>query len=321
MLTFKSFLSEGLIPSGAGTKAWNQSGEKYFSSHAPEDKHYTLASDQHGISAGSRVKVSGSPFEREGKMHVKIKHPETGKLHTVSVGALHKPGLENKTNSRDKEDAAFSQLTKGIEAAKKASGKDHVLMKLNGKVHKIVGAHQIPGNPKADFSLVDHEGNHVYHISHKDGSLPKHHQGFATSHSDVADTKTFKSFVGKVAKKVGNNPDSLEGKTVAAKLDNKNPEHKEIIKRSVWGKDHASGVSGINNVDVVHQGELSVKKGAGGHYELHSNHAVHRGDEFKTQYQMHVRKASDRTLPGTNINGRFFVHEVGGRTNTHEVNA
>jgi hypothetical protein len=321
MKTFKTFiqLDEGVIPSGAGTKGWSHSGAKYFDQLAPEDKRYTLANDAHGASAGEKVEVVSKPYEVGGKMHVDIKHPSTGKKVPLRVDNLHKPGLENKSNSRDKEDLAFSQLTSGIEAAKKQSGKPYMNMKIGGQVHKIVGAHQIPGNPKADFALVNDKGEHVYHISHKDGSLPKHHQGYATSHKDVEDTDTFKNFIGLTHAAVGDNPDALEGRTVAAKLNNKNPEHQEIIKRSVWGKDHASGKTGINNVDVVHQGVMRVTRGAGGNYEIHSDNEMHRGDEFKHQYQMHVRKASDRTLPGTKIKGRFFVHEVGGRTNTDEL--
>lgn len=324
MQSFKNFITEeqiieGVIPSGARTKKWNDSGAKYFDTNAPEDNKYTLAKDEHGASAGEKVEVTGKPYEIDGKMHVDIKHPATGKKVPLRVDSLHKPGLENKTNSRDKEDLAFGQLTSGIEAAKKQSGKPYITMKLNGQVHKIVGAHQIPGNPKADFSLVNDKGEHVYHISHKDGSLPKHHQGFATSHRDVEDTDTFQNFVGLTAAATGNHPNALEGRTVAARLNNKDPEHQEMIRRSVWGRDHASGQTGVNNVDAVHQGVMRVTKGEGGHFEIHSDNEMHRGDEFKHEYQMHVRKASDRELPGTKIKGRFFVHEVGGRTNTDEL--
>ena len=193
-------------------------------------------------------------------------------------------------------------------------------MKIGNTVQKIVDVHQIPGNPKADFSLINDKGEHVYHISHKDGSLPKHHQGFATSHSDVSDTDTFKNFIQNVAQKVGNRPNGLLGQTVAARLDNSNKEHREIIKRSVWGKDHASKKTGINNVDVVHQGRMTLKK-KNGLYEIHSTHEIHRGQEFNHEYQMHVRRAADRALPGTRIKGRFFVHHVGGRDYEHEVDA
>lgn len=321
MIQFKTFvqIAEGVIPAGAGTKGWIQSGAKYFDTRAPEDNHYTLAKDEHGAKAGEKVQVVSKPYEKDGKMHVDIKHPSKRKKVAVRVDSLHKPGLEGKSNSRDKENLAFSQLVGGIEAAKTSTGKPYMLMKIGKQTHKIVGAHQIPGNPKADFALVNEKGEHVYHISHKDGTLPKHHQGYATSHKDVSDTKTFNKFLGHVQRVAGKHPQALEGRTVAARLDNKNPEHQEIIRRSVWGKDHASGQTGVNNVDAVHQGVIRVTKGRGGVFEIHSDNEMHRGDELKHQYQMHVRKASDRTLPGSMVHGRFFVHEVGGRTNTDEV--
>jgi hypothetical protein len=313
---FLSFLYETPIPAGAGTKGWQRSGAKYFDKQAPTDKKYRLTKPVHGLEAGTPVHVVSNPEEHEGVMHVKIKHPETGEQHSVPVSNLHKP--IDATNRREKETAAGGHLSDLINNAKEKEGKGYVPMKLNGKIHHITGVKQIPGNPKADFALENEHGEHVYHISHKDGTKPTHHQGYLTSHNDISNTSTYKTFAGNLKKAVKNNPHGLQKNTVGANLDNSNPEHQHVIRTAVFGKNYGSEKSGVNNVDHVAQGQFKLKKHPQGHYELSSDHDIHKGDEMKQHYIMFARHASDRELGGTNIQGRVFVHAQGARKiNTH----
>lgn len=317
MIRFSSFLTERAIPSGAETKGWKISGKKYFENQSPKNKQYKLAKSAHGIGEGSSVQVVGTPYNVGQKMHVDIVHPETKAIHSVSVDHLHKP-IES-TNRREKETTAFNDLSSQIEKLKKKHKKDHVLMTLNGVQHKITGVKQIPGNPKADFALVNDNDEHVYHISHKDGSKPTDHQGYLTSHSDIQNTTTYKNFTSRLASAVKNKAQGLVKNTVGTNLDNNNEEHKHVIRTAVFGKEYKSKKTGVNNVDHVAQGNLKLTQNETGSHELSSDHDIFKGDELKQKYVMFARHAGDRNLGGTNIQGRVFVHASGARKINTEV--
>lgn len=201
--------------------------------------------------------------------------------------------LENQMlteSGRAAEDRHFSVLQKQIKNAVKDSG-GPIQLKIGKRTHKnVVGAVQIQGNPKADFALVNHKGEHVAFISHKHGTKESDFQQFGgTSHleDDHPDVSKLAGHIKKNKFKTG---------THAVRLSGKNTRHATMINQAVWGMEHGSEKSSIENVDHLIQGDMTITKQSDGKHRLEAANIYNRGDELPYRFVMLARRGKGRRI-------------------------
>ena len=155
-----------------------------------------------------------------------------------------------------------------------------------------------PGRaPKADFAIIDPEGNQVAWISHKDGSKPQDFQQYGgLSGPAFASSSEVKKFMNDIAKLY---PKGLESGISLQRpvKDNK------VIMKSVYGIDFG-GNRGINNVDEFHQGPMGLNK-LGNSYKIKSVHSGKNGTALKGSGYEPIYFARYTTDRGANVAGLF----------------
>lgn len=160
---------------------------------------------------------------------------------------------KGKTSGLDVESAAIKTLQEAIINAMVASGRAINIKVGNQTVRGCVGVEKTEGTPKSDFHIVNEAGKPIIYISHKKGSKPT----------------DFQQWSGMTEEKIFNHPDT---KTFIAECQSifgkKMPTGTSIYKKitktnlkmmSVFGVDYGKS-SGINNVDVLIQGDPGLKK-------------------------------------------------------------
>jgi hypothetical protein len=152
-----------------------------------------------------------------------------------------------------------------------------------------------PGRaPKADFAIIDPEGNHVAWISHKDGSRPQDFQQYGgLSGPAFASSSEVKKFMTDLSKLYPNGLES--GISIQRPV-----EDKKVIMKSIYGIDFGSSTRGINNVDEFHQGSMSLNK-LGESYKIKSVHSGKNGDVIKGSGYEPIYFARFTTDRGANI--------------------
>ena len=207
-----------------------------------------------------------------------------------------------------KEDIQLSSLQQQITEAVIKSGSDHIVVKCNGKKHKIIGAFKTPGTPKSDFHLIDISGKECVWISHKDGKTVKDFQqwGGVSKKEYPITPKEVDSFVTKIRSIFGNTLPSAM--TVAMKITDK-----QLKNSAVYGMLYGKSL-GRQNVTVLLQGDIKLINKSS-HYELSSHITHYNGNEIKGDYEpvlMAIYK-SDRNNFG--IKGaRFSISPIKSRT-------
>ncbi|MDX8383297.1 MAG: hypothetical protein R8M45_04390 [Ghiorsea sp.] len=214
-----------------------------------------------------------------------------------------------------KEDAQLKKLNNDIVNECKKQRVSFLTFKISGKNKRnvdVVGAVTTKGTPKSDFMLVDAQGTAVCWISHKDGN----------------NAKSFQQWGGMTETKVKNNPEvkkfvkSIESEypdktmppkiTIGGKLANTNSKS-SVGMLAIYGVGYG-GVAGEQNVDVLLQGTVGIKK-VGSYYILTATtHADYNGTIEKGSYAptAMVRYASGRN--NFNIKGgRFSISPLDSR--------
>jgi hypothetical protein len=152
-------------------------------------------------------------------------------------------------------------------------------------------------DPKADFIILDYEGNHVGFISHKDGTLPTHFQQYGGLSDTAFNVPEVKKFMQELTRLY---PSGLvSGVSVMRKVTSV-----DVIMKSIYGIDFG-GKPGIQNVDEFHQGTMKLTK-TGKQYTITSSHKGINGDKIDTRgYEpiFYARYTSDR---GANIADAFI---------------
>lgn len=200
------------------------------------------------------------------------------------------------------EDAALTSFRKVLEEVMATTGEPYVPIKINGRVVNAVGVESTPGTPKSDFHVLDASGKEALWISHKDGSSAKDFQqwgGLTELDKKFPNHREIKKFIDDVLEKSGG---ELTGEASYARP----IKDQALILCAVYGVDYATKRPGRQNVDVLLQGPVKLKK-VGNYYEFTSNHTTYNGEIPTGDYsaQFFVRKG-DRSNFGIK-NGRFMV--------------
>lgn len=210
---------------------------------------------------------------------------------------------ERQSGALDKETAQIQALDNEI---KQQMGNNPFIKLLVGSTPvNAAGAVKVLGSPKADTAIVDEQGNQVAWISLKDGSTPRDF-GQWGGISRYANEQEVKDFVTKLKTVVGDTmPNNITYGMEVTSLDLKN--------KVVFGLDFDSGKFGINNVDLVLQGNPQVKEFKDG-FIVDGAKSWSNGDIPSNEYDpvMTARYTSDRNDFG--IKGaRITIYPRAGR--------
>ena len=210
------------------------------------------------------------------------------------------------------EDKEVASLNKQLIEIMDSTGFDFVKVKVGKNNYKVTSVIKTKGFKKSDFSFVDTKGKEVGFISHKDGTTPKGFQQwsgtsvkYAKKIYDHPETGEF------ITTLKGMFPDGMpNATTVGRKINSEN-----LKKMAVYGHDVKKGTTGVNNVDLVIQGPLKLKK-VGSYYEVTSSYHTKSNNESITgQYEpiflgVYKGDRSDHGIKGA----RITINPLGGRT-------
>lgn len=321
-LTEKATYTGPVFSDKAGEPQAERHVQKYIHKWTGPNE-YNLAKPHEGLAAGTKLKIHSTSV-LDGVHHAVVSpiDNEEQKIN-VPLRKINKPSDVKAV--RQKEDTQVSQIHDELERVKKETGSDTVPVMHQGVLRHITHVEQVPGNPKADAILHDKNGNHIY-VSLKDGTEPKHYPGLGgVSQKTGLDTSPA---VHHFVKRVGELfPGGVSGATPAMELNNSSKDHGNIIRTAMFGTNHAEKQRGIENVDSLLQGNISLKPSEGGKgaFELHAHHVVHNEGPDKVpegNFSIMARKQTDRH---TNIGGtklpysRVFIHHTTGRKVSHKI--
>lgn len=133
------------------------------------------------------------------------------------------------------------------------------ILKIGNKTYKnVIGLVGVPGNPKADFVIVDEDKKELCWISYKSGNDSKSFQQYSgiskSKSSELYSDKEIESFRKDVVEKYSKNPSDI-GKGVYRKI--KEP---DLKRRAIYGKDYKKTM-GKDNVTFFAQGSPKIKIG------------------------------------------------------------
>ena len=239
--------------------------------------------------------------------------PNTPKGH-VRLSQLYKDSAfagrtQKTTKAEDKEVASLNeQLVKIMDS----TGYDYVKVKVGKNTYTVTSVTKTKGNPKSDFSFVDTKGKPVGFISHKDGTSPKGFQQWSgTSQQNAKEIYKHKETQDFINTLKGMFPTGMpNATTVGRKISSS-----KLKKMAVYGQDVGNGSTGVNNVDLVLQGPVKLKK-VGSYYQLTSSYnPKSNGQPISGLYEpillgVYKGDRSDHGIKGA----RITINPLGGRT-------
>ena len=183
-------------------------------------------------------------------------------------------GVGSGTAAEDMHLAEFQKEMLSAMQSDKVSALDLIVGKR--RLKNVVGMESTPGTPKADFHIIDLDGNEVAWISHKAGKTSKDFQQYGgITHPVIQQSKGVQKFIEDVREL---RPKGLsKGESFWREVTDT-----KVIHQSVWGIDYGKS-RGRNNVDEFHQGFMKLKK-AGNSYKIVSTHSANNGEEPKGEY-------------------------------------
>jgi hypothetical protein len=243
----------------------------------------------------------------------------SGKLKTDYI--LDKTGKKIPLNTLEKTTEFGSSGRKGTEKEavqldrlgdliKELGGGDPIDIKVGNKIFKnCIDVKNTHGTPKSDFEIVDTMNKSIIFISHKDGDSPKKINQWSGI-TDYINYPEVSKFVSDVRKKVGS---KMPRATSLSR-----PIKDMVLKsKACFGKDFGSPNFGINNVNCIIQGEVSLTPKQN-FYELGGFKMWLNGDTPSGEYTpvlAAIYKGKGRR--DQNIEGaRFSIYAIGGRKYT-----
>jgi hypothetical protein len=156
---------------------------------------------------------------------------------------------EKRSGGLDIETKAISDINSILKSIK-----EPITIKTNASIYAdIVECVKTKGTPKSDFHLINSKLKPVLHISHKAGSTPKDFQQWGgLTEKQIVDHEEVKKFIENVKNTYGS--EIHAGESAFSKI-----KDKSLADMSVYGVNCDKGVVDVNRVDVVIQGNPSLK--------------------------------------------------------------
>lgn len=229
----------------------------------------------------------------------------------ISSGKVLKDGGFGGKGSKESERFEYKNID-GINKFLKENGPIKIVLK-NRTVDDVVLADKAGGKDrKADIVLKNSKGKEVIFISHKEGSKPRDFSQWGgiseLAGSNIANHKEVKSFLDAIKEKYG---DSAPEKLLVGRM----IKSKELSMWSIYGPDWGpSAKPGIDNVDVVIQGDIMFEGSDDDGYKFVGNHLLENGDIPESSYApMFVASYRSGRNSGGIKNCRIFIFPKEGK--------
>tara|TARA_B100001287_G_scaffold253642_1_gene236468 strand:- start:2143 stop:3147 length:1005 start_codon:yes stop_codon:yes gene_type:complete len=208
------------------------------------------------------------------------------------------------------EDAALSAFKKELYNVLNKENVPFIYLKIGKRTEKVSEIASTPGTPKSDFHMMDPTGKEVFWISHKKGRKANDFQqyGGMVEIQNEAEVKQFVKDLKATLQKEHGDANKFPMKTGYYRP----VKNKLVQMKTLFGKDYRTGkASGRQNIDVLYQGPMTLKKIKSGDtptYEIRSNHTMFHGDLTRGDYQAYyyVRPEQAKNQFGVK-GGRFFI--------------
>ena len=229
----------------------------------------------------------------------------------IKLTSLYKDSeFSNRTqNTTIKQDLEVYSLSHKLEEIKKQTNKPYVDVRVSETIYRVASVISSPFGYKSDFHFVDTNGNAVMHVSHKYGNSARDFQQWSGT------SKRFQE-------RIFNHPETIKFISTLQSLGSELPRASTVARRisddllkqlAIYGTDFGSEF-GLNNVEAVLQGNLSLKN-IGDCYMLIASHHGLRNPVVPSQnYEpvflaVHKKDRSDHGIK----NARITINPIGGR--------
>lgn len=215
-----------------------------------------------------------------------------------------------------KEDMELKRLKDALNEIKANTASAVVKIRIGSVVHEVFDAVSTPGTPKSDFHLVDVNGKELVWVSHKDGRGPKDFQQWGGISQKVEPKiylhREVQAFIKDLKEKY---PDGLpRATTLYRKI-----KDDTLKMMSVYGNEFQTGKFGRQNVSIMIQGPVKLKR-VDGAYEFDSNHVHLNGEHMTGGFEpvltaIYKGDRSDAGVKGT----RIVIMPIEGRKMTGTI--
>lgn len=161
------------------------------------------------------------------------------------------------------------------------TGKKSVPIKISNTTYNVAKAVKVEGTVKSDLALLDPEGHEVVWISYKMGTRAKDFQQWGgMTEAVIQNHPEVQTFIKQLQDKYG--AVMPNATTVGKKI-----KDAKLKKYSVYGVDFktANRSLGRQNVTIVLQGDITLKKDGSKAYEMVSVHVMNNGDPITGDYE------------------------------------
>jgi hypothetical protein len=250
----------------------------------------------------------------EGLRHYKEKNsillPTRGG-HKIKLTSLYKDSeFSNRTqNTTIKQDLEVYSLSHKLEEIKKQTNKPYVDVRVSETIYRVASVISSPFGYKSDFHFVDINGNAVMHVSHKYGNSARDFQQWSGT------SKRFQE-------RIFDHPETVKFISTLQNLGSELPRASTVARRicddllkqlAIYGTDFGSEF-GLNNVEAVLQGNLSLKNIGDCYMLIASHHGLRNPVVPSLNYEpvflaVHKKDRSDHGIK----NARITINPIGGR--------
>lgn len=171
------------------------------------------------------------------------------------------------------EDIVLDNLKEQVKALLIQNEVDYITIDINGYKQRVDDIKTTPGTPKSDFNFT-YRGRPVLFISHKAGTKASDHQQYGgttcKSGKEICEHPEVESFVDNLKSAF---PKGMPAKkSIFVKISDP-----ELKKLSLFGNDYGQEF-GINNVNALLQGKITIIPGDSDEFKLEAHHIVYNGD-------------------------------------------
>lgn len=231
----------------------------------------------------------------------------------VNINQLYKDsefGGMDKVPGAEAEILQVNNLNKELSLIFDELGTDFISLKVGSGIYQVNYCEKTSKNPKCDFHFKGING-YVGHISYKMNSgATAFKQWSGTSlrnEPKIYNHPETQAFINTLKEMFPNGVPP--GTNIAREIQDKN-----LQKMSVYGSDYG-GLKGENNVDVVMQGILHIRKNTRYYELICTSHKLNNGDDITGDYEpvfmAFYANRNDHKIKNT----RIVIHPRGGRPN------
>ncbi len=214
--------------------------------------------------------------------------------------ALHKgPDFSNRYNPYGREQGQIQSLDSLFKD--KLNNDKFLRLTVGDRVVEAFGLRKSPEGVKSDLEILGENEQPIAWISLKHGTEPKHF-GQWSGITEFSLHPEVKGFADQIKSKVVNQGETYPKKiTYGTKINDQ-----KLKSQACFGKDYGSKQRGINNVDLILQGQPVIEKSSNNTYKITADRMWINGNIPSENYEpiLIVRFASDRSnygIPGARI--------------------